>query len=131
MRAVGKVNEHGQGLDEMAAVHVMHSLGNLYFDQGRLDEAEAMYERALQGFYRALGPSHPKYQMVLQGLQSLKQLQGMSPLHPHGIGKRYIVNSYQKPRRNRWVVITQGAIDATPKHCFQTSPSSEDKAKNC
>ncbi|KAI0471243.1 kinesin light chain [Xylaria cf. heliscus] len=33
-------------------------LGNLYSNQGKLDEAEAMYERALQGFEKAWGPKH-------------------------------------------------------------------------
>jgi tetratricopeptide (TPR) repeat protein len=32
-----------------------HNLGDLYADQGRLKEAEAMYERALQGYEKALG----------------------------------------------------------------------------
>ncbi|KAH7016584.1 P-loop containing nucleoside triphosphate hydrolase protein, partial [Microdochium trichocladiopsis] len=33
-----------------------HSLGNLYCDQGKLDEAEKMYLRALDGREKALGP---------------------------------------------------------------------------
>ena len=54
------------------ALDTVNNLGNLYSDQGWLDEAEGMYNRALQGFERALGSSHLKYQMVLQNLQSLK-----------------------------------------------------------
>ncbi|KAF5658010.1 tetratricopeptide repeat domain-containing protein [Fusarium heterosporum] len=34
------------------------AFGNLHFDQGRLDKAEVMYERALQGNEKALGPEH-------------------------------------------------------------------------
>jgi hypothetical protein len=30
-------------------------LGNLYVDQGKLDEAEKKYHRALQGYEKALG----------------------------------------------------------------------------
>ncbi|KAK1656358.1 hypothetical protein BDP81DRAFT_364381 [Colletotrichum phormii] len=37
---------------------MFHELGILYSDQGRLKEAEAMYERALQGKEKALGPDH-------------------------------------------------------------------------
>ncbi|KZL83407.1 kinesin light chain 1, partial [Colletotrichum incanum] len=37
---------------------MFHKLGNLYLDQGRLKEAEAMYVRALQGYEKALGPDH-------------------------------------------------------------------------
>jgi tetratricopeptide (TPR) repeat protein len=33
-------------------------LGNLYVDQGRLKEAEAMYQRALEGYEKALRPDH-------------------------------------------------------------------------
>jgi tetratricopeptide (TPR) repeat protein len=32
-----------------------HSLGFLYANQGKLDEAEKMYQRALQGYEKALG----------------------------------------------------------------------------
>jgi tetratricopeptide (TPR) repeat protein len=35
-----------------------HNLGDLYFDQGKLAEAEAMYLRALEGKEKALGPDH-------------------------------------------------------------------------
>ena len=34
----------------------LHCLGDLYEDQGKLAEAEAMYTRALQGYEEALGP---------------------------------------------------------------------------
>jgi tetratricopeptide (TPR) repeat protein len=36
----------------------LHKMGNLYADQGKLAEAEAMYSRALQGKEEALGPKH-------------------------------------------------------------------------
>lgn len=36
----------------------MHNLGDIYSDQGRLAEAEALYERALQDKEKALGPDH-------------------------------------------------------------------------
>ncbi|KAH8821335.1 hypothetical protein F5884DRAFT_816866 [Xylogone sp. PMI_703] len=36
----------------------LHNLGDLYADQGKLDEAEKMYQRALQGRERSLGPDH-------------------------------------------------------------------------
>jgi tetratricopeptide (TPR) repeat protein len=36
----------------------LRNLGDLYADQGRLAEAEAMYDRALQGSEEALGPKH-------------------------------------------------------------------------
>jgi hypothetical protein len=48
----------------------LHSLGNLYSDQGKLAEAEAMYVRALQGWEEALGPDHTS------------TLDGPQPRHP-------------------------------------------------
>ena len=36
----------------------LHYLGLLYVDQGKLDEAEKMYQRALQGKEKAWGPDH-------------------------------------------------------------------------
>ncbi|KAH8589827.1 hypothetical protein B0O99DRAFT_636302 [Bisporella sp. PMI_857] len=35
-----------------------HSLGNLYVDQSKLDVAEKMYQRALNGYEKALEPDH-------------------------------------------------------------------------
>ena len=35
-----------------------HNLDNLYVDQGKLDEAEKMYERALQRKAKVWGPEH-------------------------------------------------------------------------
>jgi len=35
-----------------------HNLGLLYASQGKLDEAEKMYQRALQGFEKAWGLDH-------------------------------------------------------------------------
>ncbi len=57
---------------------IPETLGHLYYDQGRLQEAEALYERALQGFQNALGPSHQKFQVALKNLQDLKQIRGTS-----------------------------------------------------
>lgn len=52
------------------------SLGILYANQGRLKEAEAMYQQALSGFQTVLGPSHWKSQSVMRSLQSLEQAKG-------------------------------------------------------
>jgi tetratricopeptide (TPR) repeat protein len=36
----------------------LHSMGNLYKSQGKLDEAEKMYQRALRGKEKAWGLDH-------------------------------------------------------------------------
>jgi hypothetical protein len=41
-----------------STLDTVNNLGILYVDQGRLEEAEAMYQRVLQGKEEALGPDH-------------------------------------------------------------------------
>jgi tetratricopeptide (TPR) repeat protein len=38
--------------------YALLQLGNLYFDQGKLKEAETMYQRALAGYEKAVDPDH-------------------------------------------------------------------------
>jgi hypothetical protein len=45
-------------------------------DQGRLEEAEAMFQRALSGFQAVLGPSHPKSELVSRNIQYLQHVTG-------------------------------------------------------
>ncbi|KAE9566313.1 hypothetical protein CGMCC3_g17528 [Colletotrichum fructicola] len=54
----------------------VHHLGNLYKDQGRLKEAEAMYERALQGYEKAWGPEHTSTLDTVNNLGILYTNQG-------------------------------------------------------
>ena len=51
-------------------------LGNLYQDQGKLDEAEKMYQRALQGCEKALGTEHTSTLNTVNNLGDLYQNQG-------------------------------------------------------
>ncbi|TVY12481.1 Nephrocystin-3, partial [Lachnellula arida] len=53
-----------------------HNLGNLYADQGKLAEAEAMYNRALQGNEEALGPNHTSTLDTVHNLGTLYKDQG-------------------------------------------------------
>jgi tetratricopeptide (TPR) repeat protein len=54
----------------------LHSLGLLYADQGKLDKAEAMYTRALQGTEEALGPKHISTFETVNNLGNLYRDQG-------------------------------------------------------
>ncbi|KXJ85264.1 hypothetical protein Micbo1qcDRAFT_223589 [Microdochium bolleyi] len=54
-------------------LEALHNLGNLYADQGRRAEAEAMYQRALAGYEKALGPDHPTTRLVLRNLKLLRE----------------------------------------------------------
>ncbi|RYO80968.1 hypothetical protein DL762_007374 [Monosporascus cannonballus] len=53
-----------------------HNLGLLYSDQGKLKEAEEMYQRALQGCEKALGPDHTLTLNTVNNLGSLYKDQG-------------------------------------------------------
>ncbi|KAJ5454982.1 hypothetical protein N7530_012751 [Penicillium desertorum] len=44
--------------DKFSILGGFHGLGNLYRNQGKLKEAEEMYQRALVGYEKALGPDH-------------------------------------------------------------------------
>jgi Tetratricopeptide repeat len=48
-----------------------HNLGSLYFDQGKLVEAEQMYERALRGYEKVVGPNHPKSYSLRESIRAL------------------------------------------------------------
>ncbi|KAK7912297.1 hypothetical protein PG985_014778, partial [Apiospora marii] len=53
-----------------------HSLGDLYSDQGKMAEAEAMYQRALQGYEKAWGPDHTSTLDTVNNLAVLYKAQG-------------------------------------------------------
>ncbi|KAF4888261.1 Nephrocystin-3 [Colletotrichum fructicola] len=55
---------------------IFHKLGILYSDQGRLKEAEGMYQRALQGREKALGPDHTSTLDTVNNLGNLYSDQG-------------------------------------------------------
>ena len=46
------------GPDDTSTLDTVNNLGILYGDQGKLAEAEQMYQRALAGKEKALGPDH-------------------------------------------------------------------------
>jgi tetratricopeptide (TPR) repeat protein len=45
-------------IDDTFYLYALHNLGLLYSGQGKLAEAEIMYQRALAGIEKALGPEH-------------------------------------------------------------------------
>ncbi|KAJ5642527.1 hypothetical protein N7490_006527 [Penicillium lividum] len=62
--------------DDIAVWGGLHGLGNLYSDQGKLKEAEEMYQRALAGYEKALGPDHTSTLDTVNNLGSLYSDQG-------------------------------------------------------
>ena len=60
--------------DEMAWAY--HKIAYLYADQGKLVEAEQMYQRALQGYEKAWGPEHTSTLDTVNNLANLYADQG-------------------------------------------------------
>jgi tetratricopeptide (TPR) repeat protein len=65
-----------EGEEQKTLLDAMHGLGMLYVDQGKLDEAEQMYERALRGYEEALGPTHVSTLDMVNNLGLLYKNQG-------------------------------------------------------
>ncbi|OAL46248.1 HET-domain-containing protein [Pyrenochaeta sp. DS3sAY3a] len=63
-------------IDVVGIEWALHCLGNLFQDQGRLVEAEALYIQALQGKEEALGPRHTSTLITLNNLGILYADQG-------------------------------------------------------
>ncbi|KAH7625168.1 Pfs, NB-ARC and TPR domain protein [Sordaria sp. MPI-SDFR-AT-0083] len=57
LRWMGKL-EGEYSVEDITISHATYNLGLLYSDQGRLKKAETMYQRALEGSEKALGPDH-------------------------------------------------------------------------
>jgi tetratricopeptide (TPR) repeat protein len=70
------VMETSEGEEQEAVLDAVHLLGNLYSNQGRLGEAEQMYERALRGKEEALGLNHTSTLDTVNNLGLLYKNQG-------------------------------------------------------
>ena len=59
------------GANHTSTLGTVSNLGVLYTDQGKLDEAEKMYQRALQGNEKAWGPDHTSTLNTVNNLGNL------------------------------------------------------------
>ncbi|KAK1780357.1 hypothetical protein QBC45DRAFT_111801, partial [Copromyces sp. CBS 386.78] len=73
---MGKLEGGECNIEDITIVYATHSLGDLYLDQGRLKEAETMYQRALEGKEKALGPDHTSTLDIVNNLGLLYKAQG-------------------------------------------------------
>src|SRR5437762_4690933 len=73
---IGEIYRVGRSFDDITAMNAMHMLGDLYSDQGRLTEAESMYQRALEGSEKALGRDHTSTLDTVNNLGNLYKNQG-------------------------------------------------------
>ncbi len=70
---VASLKEYG---DNNLLLYSYHMLGILYCDQGKLKEAEEMYQRALKGYEKACGSEHTSTLDIVNNLGNLYRGQG-------------------------------------------------------
>jgi tetratricopeptide (TPR) repeat protein len=69
--------EKAWGPEHISTLNTVNNLGFLYADQGKMDEAEEMYVRALQGYEKALGRERVKACLpALNTMENLAELHG-------------------------------------------------------
>ena len=67
--------ERKLGKDNPLTLATMNALGLIYKHQGRYQEAEALYTRALESSERALGNEHPLTASISQNLAAIQKAQ--------------------------------------------------------
>jgi tetratricopeptide (TPR) repeat protein len=75
-RHANAIHNRQYSADKSCILEGFHGLGNLYSDQGKLTEAVEMYQRALEGKEKALGPDHTSTLMTVNNLGTLFSDQG-------------------------------------------------------
>jgi tetratricopeptide (TPR) repeat protein len=69
--------EKAWGVEHTSTLNTVNNLGLLYADQGKMAEAEKMYQQALKGYQTALGPNHAKCQRLVLAIAALGSPPGM------------------------------------------------------
>ncbi|GMG55404.1 unnamed protein product [Aspergillus oryzae var. brunneus] len=72
---ISRERDHWQN-DTIDVSNAFHGIGILYSDQGKMKEAEEMYQRALAGYEKALGPDHTSTLRTVNNLGILYTDQG-------------------------------------------------------
>ncbi|KAL2115914.1 hypothetical protein VTJ04DRAFT_10169 [Mycothermus thermophilus] len=73
---IGEISKKGWSFDDTTSLGAIHNLGKLLYHQGRLTEAESMYQRALEGKEKALGRNHLLTLDTVSNLGVLYEAQG-------------------------------------------------------
>ena len=83
--------EEYDGIEDEDSFDAFHSLDTLYVDQGKLAEAEEMYQRALDGYEKAWGPDHPSTLRTVNNLRLLNASRGehikSKEMHPQALDR--------------------------------------------
>ena len=68
--------EKAWGSEHTSTLDTVNNLGALYADQGKKQEAEAMYWRVLEGYEKTWGPNHTSTLNTVNNLGNLCADQG-------------------------------------------------------
>src|SRR3569833_1721506 len=63
----------GESFDDIQAIRTKHMLGILYANQGQLAEAESMYQRALEGYEKAIGKDNISTLETVKKMRKIKK----------------------------------------------------------
>src|SRR5437764_15068417 len=63
---------HRDRVGGSSTLSTVNNLGLLYKNQGKMVDAEEMYQRALRGYEKAVGNGHPRKQKIARNLQNLQ-----------------------------------------------------------
>ena len=67
--------EKALGPDHLDTAQSLNNLAALYDNQGKYEQAEKLYQRALAIAEKALGPDHPATKIVRSNLAALRRAQ--------------------------------------------------------
>ncbi|KAJ5811278.1 hypothetical protein N7474_007579, partial [Penicillium riverlandense] len=73
---IQNICEAGWITEDIRFTHSIHEFGRLYYDQGKLAEVEEIYQRALAGYEKILGPDHTSTLGTVNNLGALYRDQG-------------------------------------------------------
>jgi len=110
--------EEALGPNHTSTLDTVNNLGNLYFNQGKLVEAEKMYERALQGKEEALGPNHTLTLNTVNNLGSkIRALSAVqAQMDRHQPPAKYYERSQNSEEGNRPKLTVQQRINNILRH---------------
>jgi tetratricopeptide (TPR) repeat protein len=71
-----QIREQAHGSKHPAVTDPLHGLANLYFEQGKYEQTEQLFQRTLQIWERSLGSEHPILAYSLNNLAILYKKRG-------------------------------------------------------
>jgi tetratricopeptide (TPR) repeat protein len=115
--------EKALGPDNSSTLNTVNNLSILYFHQGKLKEAEEMYQQALAGKEKALGPNHSSTLDTVNNLSILYKAQGKLK-EAEEICQRALAGKEKAlgPDRSKTHTAANNPLSLTTLHANQDTP---------